>query len=194
MTMNDIAVIGGGPAGASAAVFLARAKLSTLVLDADQGITRRAQLDNAPGFPEGITGPAFVDKGHEHIKRAGATLVKAKIASLTKKEDGFLLTAEGGETFEAKQVLLATGVGVDLAKQAGVDVKPATEPRIKEIVAVDGEGRTNVAGVWAAGTVAGVSVHVAVTAGDGARVAINIVSALRGQRHVDHDVLPAPQT
>ena len=57
---------------------------------------------------------------------------------------------------------------------------------------VDGEGRTSTPGVWAAGTVAGTSVHTIITAGDGARVAINLVSAVRGERHVDHDVLPAP--
>jgi len=44
--------------------------------------------------------------------------------------------------------------------------------------------------VWAAGTVAGASVHTIITAGDGARVAINLISATKGERHVDHDVLP----
>jgi hypothetical protein len=44
--------------------------------------------------------------------------------------------------------------------------------------------------VWAAGTVAGVSVHTIITSGDGARVAINLISANKGERHVDHDALP----
>src|SRR5436189_267013 len=68
--------------------------------------------------------------------------------------------------------------------------RPGTEPRIREVVTVDAEGRTSVPGVWAAGTAAGVSVHTIVTAGDGARVTINIISGQKGQRHVDHDVLP----
>ncbi len=57
-------------------------------------------------------------------------------------------------------------------------------------MAVDAEGRSSVPGVWAAGTAAGVSVHTIVTAGDGARVAINIISGQQGQRFVWHDVLP----
>jgi hypothetical protein len=47
-----------------------------------------------------------------------------------------------------------------------------------------------VAGIWAAGIVAGNSVHTIITAGDGARVAINIISARNGQRYVWHDVVP----
>ncbi|KYD34538.1 Thioredoxin reductase [Geobacillus stearothermophilus] len=48
--------------------------------------------------------------------------------------------------------------------------------------------RTSTA-IWAAGTVAGVSVHTIITAGDGAKVAINVISELNGERYVDHDVL-----
>ena len=79
-----------------------------------------------------------------------------------------------------------------MARQAGITTRPGTEPRIKEIVDVDAEGRTSLAGVWAAGTAAGVSVHTIITAGDGARVAINLISSTKGERHVDHDVLPRP--
>jgi len=60
---------------------------------------------------------------------------------------------------------------------------------MKTVLVVDPAGRTNIPGIWAAGTVAGVSVHVAVTAGDGARVAINVISQINGARWVDHDVL-----
>ena len=57
----DLATVGGGPAGASAAIFAARAGLRTLVLDADKGMTRRAMVNNLLGFPEGITGPDLVE-------------------------------------------------------------------------------------------------------------------------------------
>jgi pyruvate/2-oxoglutarate dehydrogenase complex dihydrolipoamide dehydrogenase (E3) component len=79
-----------------------------------------------------------------------------------------------------------------LAREAGITTRPGTEPRIKEIVDVDAEGRTSLPGVWAAGTAAGVSVHTIVTAGDGARVAINLISGTKGERHVDHDMMPKP--
>ena len=60
------------------------------------------------------------------------------------------------------------------------------------VVVVDPDGRTSLDGVWAAGTAAGVSVHTIITAGDGARVAINLLSRRKGERHVDHDVLKPP--
>jgi len=59
---------------------------------------------------------------------------------------------------------------------------------VKTIYDVDAAGRTNIPGVWAAGTAAGVSVHGVITAGDGAKVAINVISELNGSRYVDHDV------
>jgi len=71
----------------------------------------------------------------------------------------------------------------------GVETKDGTEPRIKTVIKADAEGRTNIPGVWAAGTCAGVSVHTIITAGDGAKVAINIISEMNGSRYVDHDVL-----
>ncbi|PWW20546.1 hypothetical protein DFO73_115125 [Cytobacillus oceanisediminis] len=67
--------------------------------------------------------------------------------------------------------------------------KPGTEPRIKTVLNVDAEGKTNVEGIWAAGTIAGVSVHTIITAGDGAKVAINVISELNGERYVDHDLM-----
>jgi thioredoxin reductase len=70
-----------------------------------------------------------------------------------------------------------------------LQTKPGTEPRIKTVIDVDREGKTNIEKIWAAGTVAGVSVHTIVTAGDGARVAINVISELNGERYVDHDIL-----
>ncbi len=188
--MYDLAIVGGGPAGASAATFAGHAGLQTVVLDADRGMTRRAMIHNHLGLPDGITGPDLVDRGQEQAARAGAEWVKADVASLERRDDGFVLTTEDGRTFEAREVLLTIGANVDLARQAGVEIRPGTEPRIREVVAVDAEGRSSVPGVWAAGTAAGVSVHTIVTAGDGARVAVNIISGQQGQRYVWHDVLP----
>jgi len=188
--MYDLVIVGGGPAGASAATFSGHAGLQTVVLDADKGLTRRAMIYNHLGFPEGITGPDLVDRGQEQATRAGAEWVKADVASLERRDDGFLLTTEDGRTFEAREVLLTIGANLALAKQAGLEIRPGTEPRIREVVAVDAEGRSSVSGVWVAGTAAGVSVHTIVTAGDGARVAINIISGQKGQRYVWHDVLP----
>jgi thioredoxin reductase len=189
----DVAIVGGGPAGASAATFTARAGLQTVLIDADTGMTRRAMVNNHLGFPEGVPGPELVENGKLQAARAGAEIVEGKIVELNKRGDeDFELRTEDGKSFEAKQVVLTIGANAELARVAGLTTKPATEPHIKEIVDVDGEGHTSMPGVWAAGTAAGVSVHTIITAGDGARVAVNLISATKGQRHVDHDVLPRP--
>ena len=80
-------------------------------------------------------------------------------------------------------------MATDLASKIGVEIKEGTEPRIPKVLKVDAEGKTNIEGIWAAGTCAGVSVHTIITAGDGAKVAINVISELNGERYVDHDIL-----
>jgi thioredoxin reductase (NADPH) len=192
--MYDVAIIGGGPAGASAATFTARAGLQTLLIDADAGMTRRAMLNNHLGFPEGVSGPELVDSGKQQAARAGAEVVGGKIVSLGRGSDeGFSLAAEDGAAYEARRVILTTGANLDLVRAAGVATREGREPRFKEVVATDADGRTNIPGVWAAGAAAGVSVHTIITAGDGARVAVNLISEVKGERHVDHDALAAPR-
>ncbi|MOA12265.1 hypothetical protein D3C78_1322440 [compost metagenome] len=71
----------------------------------------------------------------------------------------------------------------------GLTLVEGKEPRIKTVVETDGTGRTSNPRVWAAGTIAGVSVHTIITAGDGAKVAIELISELNGERYVDHDIL-----
>jgi len=188
---SDIVIVGGGPAGASAAVFTARAGLGTVVIDGNRGITRRAMLYNHLGFPDGIPGPELVDRGRAHAQRSGATWVDDTAEAIDR--EGFVLTVRtaGGRSFVTAGVILATGLSVELAEAAGVRTTDGTEPRVKRVVEVDDQGRTCVPGIWAAGTVGGASVHTAVTTGDGARVAINLLSELRGERYVEHDVLAA---
>ncbi|CAM3640716.1 FAD-dependent oxidoreductase [Cohnella lubricantis] len=185
--MYEVAIIGGGPAGASAALFTAKAGKKTLVIDSDQSVTRRAWIDNHYGAPA-ISGPDLVDTGKKQAEKFGAEFVTGKAVKLTAGTDSLTVETETG-TYEAKHVIVATGMFVDFAEASGIQTKPGTEPRIKTIIDATPEGKTNVANVWAAGTVAGVSMHTIITAGDGAKVAINVVSELNGERYVDHDVM-----
>lgn len=187
--MYDVAIIGAGPAGASAAIFTAKAGKKTVLIDNDKSMTKRAWVENHYGVME-ITGPDLVETGKKQAVKFGAELVNAQVVNITKIETGFLIQTDDA-SFETKHVILATGIATDLAEKVGVKTKAGTEPRIKTIIDVDASGRTNVDGIWAAGTVAGVSVHTIITAGDGAKVAINIISELNGERYVDHDVLKA---
>jgi thioredoxin reductase (NADPH) len=184
----EIAIVGGGPAGASAAIFTAKAGVRTLLIDNGRSVTRRAWIRNHYGLPE-ITGPELVDRGKQQAAALGADVVTADVRDIRRDGEGFVLETDAG-TFTARRVILATGPSTDLAERIGVHLVPGREPRIRMVAAVDPDGRTNIEGIWACGTVAGVSVHTIVTSGDGARVAINVLSEMNGARYVDHDVLP----
>lgn len=187
--MYDIAIIGAGPAGASAAIFTAKAGKKTLLLDHDKSITKRAWVENHYGVPE-VTGPDLVETGKKQAVKYGAELINSAVVHIEKVENGFSVQTDD-QAYEAKHVILATGLLADLAEKMGLTTKPGTEPRIPKNVVVDANGKTEIEGVWAAGTIAGVSVHTIITAGDGARVAINVISDINGERYVDHDVLKA---
>lgn len=185
--MYDIAIIGGGPAGSSAALYAAKAGKKVVLFDNDKGMTKRALVLNHYGIEE-ISGPDLINIGKKQATNFGTTWIDAAVESVTKSDAGFKLEADG-QSYEATHVIFATGLSVDLAEASGVNIKDGTEPRIKNIIDADRDGKTNVAGIWAAGTAAGVSVHTIITAGDGARVAINVISELNGERYVDHDIL-----
>jgi thioredoxin reductase (NADPH) len=187
ISMHDIVIIGGGPAGASAAIYAAKAGKKTLVIDSDQSVTRRAWVENHYGVAE-ISGPDLVEIGKKQAIKFGAEFVTAKATKLTAGAGSIKIETES-DTYEATHVILATGMLTDLAEASGIKTKPGTEPRIKTVVDATSEGKTSIANVWAAGTSAGVSMHTIITAGDGAKVAINVISELNGERYVDHDVL-----
>lgn len=187
--MFDVLIVGAGPTGASAALFTAKAGKKTLVIDNDKSVTKRAWIENHYGVAE-ITGPDLIETGKKQASKFGAEIVQATVSNISKTESGFKVETDQGE-YVATYVILATGMATDLAETVGLTTKPGTEPRIKTVLDVDAAGKTNIDGIWAAGTVAGVSMHTIITAGDGAKVAINVISELNGERYVDHDVLKA---
>lgn len=185
----DVAIIGAGPAGASCALITAKAGKKTVMIDNDKGVTKRAWVENHYGV-EKISGPDLVELGQRQAKNFGAELVAATATNIEKNGDHFSIETDGG-TYKAKHVVLSTGFLTDLAEKVGIETTAGTEPRVKTIAVVDAAGKTSIDGIWAAGTFAGVSVHTIVTAGDGAKVAFNIVTELNGERYVDHDMIQA---
>ncbi len=189
--MYDVIVIGAGPTGASAAIFTAKAGKHTLLIDHNQSVTRRAWIENHYGVKE-TSGPDLVETGIHQAEHFGAKVILTKVVRISTLSNGLQVITENG-TYTAHRVLLATGLNTELAEASGITTKPGTEPRVKTVVEVTPEGKTSMDGVYAAGAIAGTSLHTIITAGDGAKVAVNIISELNGTRYVDHDALKVLQ-
>lgn len=110
-TIYDVIVIGGGPAGYTAALYTARAGLSTLVIEkmaAGGQMTQTTQIDNYPGFDEGIDGYTLGMKMQAGAERFGVQTRNAQVLSVQLQEP--VKTVETGEgTFRARAVIIATG-------------------------------------------------------------------------------------
>ena len=108
----DCLVIGGGPAGLTAAIYLARFHLDILVVDA--GKSRASWIPctrNHAGYPEGISGKELLEKMREQACKYGAKIQNEFVTKLERDEQTGLFTATWGSgTAEARSVLLATGV------------------------------------------------------------------------------------
>ncbi|MCJ2046825.1 NAD(P)/FAD-dependent oxidoreductase [Methylobacterium sp. J-078] len=107
----DCLVIGGGPAGLTAAIYLARFRRS--VLSVDKGWSRAKWITlthNLPGFPEGVSGPDLLARMREQARRYGATLEHGTVEALRRDADGLFLAKVGDTEVTARTVLLAAGV------------------------------------------------------------------------------------
>ncbi len=106
----DCLVIGGGPAGLTAAIYAARFHLSVRVIDA--GASRAGQIPctrNYPGFPEGISGPDLLGRLRDQALKYGADIVEGHVDALARRDDDFLITTSV-DVEQSRAVLLATGV------------------------------------------------------------------------------------
>ena len=109
--MEDIIILGTGCAGLTAAIYTGRAQLNPLVLEGSQPggqLTTTSEVENFPGFPEGIDGYTMMDRLRKQAERFGARFEHAKIDSIEVNETTKILHA-GDKTFEAKAVIIATG-------------------------------------------------------------------------------------
>ena len=106
----DCLVIGGGPAGLTAAIYIARFRLKVGVVDAGQSRAALIPLTrNHAGFPEGIAGSALLHRMRVQALKFGAEFKRGHVERLVEADGGFIATAEG-QAIQADTVLMATGV------------------------------------------------------------------------------------
>lgn len=107
----DTVILGGGPAGYTAALYAARAGLDTLLLEkfsAGGQMTQTAQIDNYPGFEEGIDGFSLGLKMQSGAERFGARTVQAEVLSVALNQNPKCVKTDAGE-FLTRTVIIATG-------------------------------------------------------------------------------------
>jgi thioredoxin reductase (NADPH) len=183
---TTVAVIGGGAAGLTAALFLSRASIATEVFDQDRSILKRAQLNNLPGS-SGLEGRDLLAQLRGQLADKKVPIHSVKVDDIAPSSGGFVVHTADGSTITTTYVVLATGQGTVKLASLPLQFTDARQPFVKTNVVTDQWGQTTVPGVWAAGVVAGWPSQAAVCTGSGANVAIEIVSKITGEFWVDHD-------
>lgn len=121
----DCLIVGAGPAGLTAATYLARFRRRVLVVD--NGASRASWIPvshNLPGFPDGIAGPELLDRMRSQTLQYGAEALNGEVERLKALPDGGFAAEVGGRSIRAERVLLATG---------GLDVEPEL-PGVRDAV------------------------------------------------------------
>lgn len=121
--MEQLVIIGSGIAGLTAAIYAARANLSPLVIAGkEEGgqLMLTTEVENYPGFPEGVLGPELISKCREQAKRFGARFKDGNVDAFSAKDakNSIYELAVDGEKIEAKAVIIATGAS---ARTLGID-------------------------------------------------------------------------
>jgi thioredoxin reductase (NADPH) len=182
--MADVIVIGDGPGGLSAALFLAKNGLDVVVFGQDKTAMHYALLRNYLGFPE-ILGSDFQAIARKQAADHGAALREARVESVARAGTGYQVTIGGGETVNARYLILSEGKGPRLAQQLGLEFDE------KSGIAADRNGKSRLDGVYVVGRSARPGRSQAIiSAGDGAAAAIDILSRERGEDVVDWDEPP----
>jgi len=122
--MENVIIIGSGPAGHTAAIYAGRAKLKPLLFEgllaggvaAGGQLTTTTDVENYPGFPEGIMGPELMDKFRQQSIHCGTEIKTVTVDKVDLKSSPFKVTV-GKKTYETKTVIISTGA---TAKRLGI--------------------------------------------------------------------------
>src|SRR6516164_4497353 len=111
-TIHDVIIIGSGPAGYTAALYTARAQLEPLVFEGTAfggALMTTTEVENYPGFRDGITGPELMDEMREQALRFGADLRMEDVESVSLEGPVKSVVTADGQTYRARAVILAMG-------------------------------------------------------------------------------------
>ncbi|WP_435349040.1 FAD-dependent oxidoreductase [Haloarchaeobius sp. HRN-SO-5] len=179
--MAHVVVVGGGPAGLSAALFTAKNGLETTIFDTDKTWLHKAHLFNYLGI-DSVDGTEFLEESRDQADEFGVERHQGTaVTDVSESGDGFSVTTEEGD-FDADYVVLATGADRDLAADLGCDFTD------EDVVEVDVTMETSVSDCYATGAMVRAEEWQAViSAGDGAAAALNVLTKEKGEHFHDFD-------
>ena len=182
--MPDVIVIGDGPGGLSAALFLAKNKLDVVVFGQDKTAMNYALVRNYLGIAE-ILGTDFQRIARKQVGDMGAQLRDEHVTEVGGESGRWSVTLEGGEKLSARYLVLSEGKAPKLAKLLGLDFDPTSG------IATDKNAKTKLDGVYVVGRSARPGRSQAIiSAGDGAAAAIDILSREKNENFTDWDEPP----
>lgn len=127
MTLKNLIIIGSGPAGYTAAIYSSRANLEPLMIEGHEPggqLTTTTDVENFPGFPEGVMGPDLMTNMKQQAARFGTQFLSTKVTSVDLSKRPFKVTCENGDEYLAKALIISTGAS---AKYLGL-------PNEKELI------------------------------------------------------------
>lgn len=118
--MRQVVVVGTGPAGLTAAIYLARANLNPLVIEGNEPggqLTLTTEVENFPGFPDGVMGPELMENMRKQAEKFGAEFTRGWVSEVNLSGDVFKLQVDGMAELKTKSLIISTGAS---AKMLGI--------------------------------------------------------------------------
>jgi thioredoxin reductase (NADPH) len=179
--MSTIAIVGDGPGGLSAALFLAKNGHDVTVFGVDETAMHHALLRNYLGVDE-TPGSVFQERAVRQVEGFGAVIVRSRVSAVEATAEGFTLTLEDGSSKAANYLILSEGREPVLARALGADTDEAGG------IAVDRDQRTSVPGVYAVGrSTRPTRSQAIISAGAGAAAALDVLAREAGADVQDWD-------
>ncbi|NMP23221.1 thioredoxin-disulfide reductase [Sulfobacillus harzensis] len=119
---EDVIILGTGPAGYTAAIYAARADLNPLVIEGEEPggqLMLTTEVENFPGFPEGILGPDLMEAMKKQAERFGAKFIPGRAASVDLSRRPFKVTTDDDKTYEANALIISTGASAKMLEIPG---------------------------------------------------------------------------